>query len=173
MGNDESRQVINAPDVFAEMATYTNYSEVQDNALEAVETIREADKSDRFRFYQEYSQEVQQLVLFFLWNCLLIEEQLITLTESRIIGTEIMTPQLQEYLRGRNVTFRQHRVLLYKAEIIDDGLNAEIKRVRKVRNDVVHNLKRLVAFDVEVLDIPNLDSEIERADDTLRKLFDV
>lgn len=173
MRDEKSDQVIELPDIFAEMAVYSNYPDVKDNALEAVETIREADKSNRGRFYQENSEEVQQLVMFFLWNSLLIEEGLVTLTETHLIGTGNMTPQLKEYLRGNNFTYEHHRELLHKAEIIGDGLNGEIKRIRRVRNDVVHNPKRLVAFDVEVLDIPNLDSEIERADDTLKKLFDV
>lgn len=173
MGSEESDQVIELPDIFAEMAVHSNYPDIKDNAVDAVETIREADKSNRARFYQENSQEVQRLVMFFLWNSLLIEEGLVTLTETRVIGTENMTPRLKEYLRSNNFTYEHHRELLHKAEIIGDGLNGEIKRVRRVRNDVVHNPKRLVAFDVEVLDIPNLDSEIKRADDTLKKLFNV
>lgn len=114
--------------------------------------------------------DISDVVRFFVWSNIFVEDWLTRLLEAGVIDQERVDAEIFEYTRSGELRFNQIREMVHKAGLIDDGLNAEIKRNRQIRNQLVHDKRKRVSLSIRQIDHNNLESEVERAYNVFEKV---
>lgn len=111
---------------------------IRDALIEAVENAEERSDSSDERIY--LSERERMIFLeFFTVSHALIESHSIFLLKTEIIDHEYYDHEVTEWLIERFSTQKKREKFLHDCGVIGDGLKGEMKKVRQLRNDLVHN----------------------------------
>jgi len=117
---------------------HNELKDIREALIEAVEKAEERSNSndDRIRLSER---ERMIFLEFFTVSHALIESQSIFLLKTKLIDHEYYDHEVTEWLTERFPTQKKREDFLHDCEVIGAGLKGEMKKVRQLRNDLVHN----------------------------------
>lgn len=149
--------------------------DIEDKTKEQLESVREEfeveispdtiEKANRMNVAHDLGDEIFS---FFTLAAGLIEIISVSLLEEEFIEEEFRGSNNTEKLLQRSFNQRMREDFLHRSGVIDGDLKTEMSRIRKRRNELVHNVEERFAYN----STDSLRSEIDRVIGTVEDLQD-
>jgi uncharacterized protein YutE (UPF0331/DUF86 family) len=110
----------------------------RDALIEVIEDAKERQDSTE-ETLNLFNLESMIFLEFFTVSHALIESQSIFLLKTEMINREYYDHEVTEQLIERFPTQKKRESFLHDCGLIGDGLKGEMKKIRQLRNDLVHN----------------------------------